>query len=256
MIKLNIQRFSSTNKTTHYELSQYVSSDLPTYLVDYNSDMSKIDTGINTAQTTADTASTAATNAQTAAETAQGTANTAVTNAATADGKAVAAQNAIGTLANLTTTVKTDLVSAVNEVNGKNFIETSHSIETNKAYSCDYINNALKEEVIPNSEFKTNRVYVDSNNKEWPIYVYYEKHTMGNTANVINDLDTIANFGILIDCEYQFIDGSYYYPSGSAVDIYIGKGSSNLGKVQEKHADAYWNGKEVDILIEYTKSTD
>lgn len=116
MIKLNIQRFSSTNKTTHYELSQYVSSDLPTYLVDYNSDMSKIDTGINTAQTTADTASTAATNAQTAAETAQGTANTAVTNAATADTKATTANTNIGTLANLTTTVKTDLVSAINEV--------------------------------------------------------------------------------------------------------------------------------------------
>jgi hypothetical protein len=116
MIKLNIQRFSSTNKTTHYELSQYVSSDLPTYLVDYNSDMSKIDTGINTAQTTADTAATAATNAATAAETAQTTANTAVTNAATADNKAETAQTRIGTLANLTTTAKTDAVSAINEV--------------------------------------------------------------------------------------------------------------------------------------------
>lgn len=116
MIKLNIQRFSSTNKTTHYELSQYVSSDLPTYLVDYNGDMSKIDTGINTAQTTADTASTAATNAATAASTAQTTANTAVTNAATADSKAETAQTRIGTLANLTTTAKTDVVSAINEV--------------------------------------------------------------------------------------------------------------------------------------------
>lgn len=116
MIKLNIQRFSSTNKTTHYDLSQYVSSDLPTYLVDYNSDMSKIDAGINTAQTTADTASTAATNAATAASTAQTTANTAVTNAATAQTTANGAVTSIGTLANLTTTNKTDLVSAINEV--------------------------------------------------------------------------------------------------------------------------------------------
>lgn len=118
MIKLNIQRFSSTNKTTHYDLSQYVSSDLPTYLVDYNSDMSKIDTGINTAQTTADTASTAATNAQTAAETAQTTANTAVTNAATAQSGVNTNAAAIGTLANLTTSDKTSLVNAVNEVKG------------------------------------------------------------------------------------------------------------------------------------------
>lgn len=119
MIKLNITRFGSTNKTTHYELSQFVSSDKPSWLNDVNSDMSKIDTAINAAKTTADGAATAAGNAQTAAETAQGTANTAVTNAATADGKAVAAQNAIGTLANLTTTVKTDVVSAINEVDSQ-----------------------------------------------------------------------------------------------------------------------------------------
>jgi hypothetical protein len=118
MIKLNIQRFSSTNKTTHYELSQYVSSDLPTYLVDYNSDMSKIDTGINTAKTTADTASTAATNAQTTAENAQTTANTAVTNAAAAQTSANGALTNIGTLANLDTAVKTSTVAAINEVVG------------------------------------------------------------------------------------------------------------------------------------------
>lgn len=118
MIKLNIQRFSSTNKTTHYDLSQYVSSDLPTYLVDYNSDMSKIDTGINTAQTTADTASTAATNAQTAAETAQTTANTAITNAATAQSGVNTNAANIGTLANLTTSEKTTIVGAINEVDG------------------------------------------------------------------------------------------------------------------------------------------
>lgn len=37
---------SSTNKTTYYELSQYIGTDKPTYLGDYNSDMSKIDAGI------------------------------------------------------------------------------------------------------------------------------------------------------------------------------------------------------------------
>lgn len=79
---------ASTNKTTHYELSQYIGTDKPSYLGDYNSDMNKIDTGINTAQTTA----------------------------TAADGKADSANTAIGTLSNLTTTDKTNLVSAVNEV--------------------------------------------------------------------------------------------------------------------------------------------
>lgn len=74
---------SSTNKTTHYNLSQYVSTDKPTYLVDYNADMSAIDSGIYAAKSEADTNTTS-----------------------------------IGTLSNLTTTEKTNLVGAINEVDG------------------------------------------------------------------------------------------------------------------------------------------
>ena len=47
---------ASTNKTSHYNLSQYIGSDKPTYLVDYNTDMNNIDTGIYNAQTTATSA--------------------------------------------------------------------------------------------------------------------------------------------------------------------------------------------------------
>lgn len=74
---------SATNHTSHYNLSQYVGSDKPTYLVDYNSDMSAIDTGIYEAKNEADSN---ATN--------------------------------IGTLSNLTTTEKTNLVGAINEIDG------------------------------------------------------------------------------------------------------------------------------------------
>lgn len=48
---------SSTNKTTYYGLSQYIGTDKPTYLGDYNSDMSKIDAGIHGAEDKATTAS-------------------------------------------------------------------------------------------------------------------------------------------------------------------------------------------------------
>lgn len=86
---------ASTNKTTNYELSQYIGSDKPTYLGDYNGDMLKIDTAIHnnataitTAQTTAETASTTAGTAQTTANTANTTANTANTTANSALSKA------------------------------------------------------------------------------------------------------------------------------------------------------------------------
>lgn len=80
---------SSTNKTTNYELSQFVSTDKPAWLTDYNQDMGKIDTGIKSA-----------------ADAATG-----------ADGKADANTAKIGDLTSLSTTAKTNLVAAVNEVN-------------------------------------------------------------------------------------------------------------------------------------------
>ena len=80
---------SSTNKTTNYELSQFIGTDKPAWLTDYNADMGKIDAGVYTAQSAA----------------------------TAADGKATANTTAIGTLSNLNTEAKTNLVGAVNEVN-------------------------------------------------------------------------------------------------------------------------------------------
>ena len=83
---------SSTNKTTNYELSQYVGADKPTYLGDYNSDMLKIDTQMKTnadnisANTSAvATAGANATQALSDASSAQSTANDANTLAGTAN---------------------------------------------------------------------------------------------------------------------------------------------------------------------------
>lgn len=98
---------SSTNKTTNYDLSQFVGSDKPAWLADYNQDMSKIDTAVKSAY-----------------------------DAGTgADGKADANATAIGTLANLTTEDKTSLVGAVNEVQSETITaqNTANSASTSAA---------------------------------------------------------------------------------------------------------------------------
>ncbi len=93
---------ASTNKTTNYDLSQYVGTDKPTYLGDYNSDMLKIDTqmktnadniataisGVQTATTTANQANTTANQANTTAGNAQTTASQANTTAGNAQSTA------------------------------------------------------------------------------------------------------------------------------------------------------------------------
>lgn len=79
---------ASTNKTTNYELSQFLGTDKPAWLSDYNTDMSKIDAQM---KLNADAAT-------------------------AAQGDATSAGAAVGTLANLTTDAKTSAVAAINEV--------------------------------------------------------------------------------------------------------------------------------------------
>lgn len=102
---------SSTNKTTNYELSQFISTDKPAWLTDYNQDMAKIDAGIDAAQDTA----------------------------TGADGKADANTNNIGELTYLATTAKNNLVAAVNEVNST--AGTAQNTATNAAQSATSASN-------------------------------------------------------------------------------------------------------------------
>jgi outer membrane murein-binding lipoprotein Lpp len=122
-MELNIQLFASTNKTANYELPQFVGTDKPTWLGDFNSAMADIDAGmhenasdisamasdVQTATSTASQASqnvasltstvsslssdvqsatTTANNASATASSALNTANSASTLAGTANGKA------------------------------------------------------------------------------------------------------------------------------------------------------------------------
>ena len=82
---------SHTNSTPNYNLPQFVGTDKPTWLNDVNGAFSSIDTQM---KANSDSATTANTTASTA-------------------------QNSIGTLSELSTTAKTDLVNALNEVNTK-----------------------------------------------------------------------------------------------------------------------------------------
>lgn len=68
---------ASTGKTTNYELSQFIGTDKPSWLGDYNGDMLKIDTALGSIKATATTAQSGVASAQSAASAAQQTANAA-----------------------------------------------------------------------------------------------------------------------------------------------------------------------------------
>ena len=120
-MKLNIQMFSSTNHTTNYELSQYIGTDKPTYLGDYNSDMSKIDANLKLVSNTANSASSSATSAGTLAQTAKDRADSAYTLADTANTTATTANNTAGTALENSITNATQ----INKFNLTNYTESN-----------------------------------------------------------------------------------------------------------------------------------
>lgn len=83
---------ASTNKTTNYQLPQWVGSDHPTFLGDFNSAFERIDTTMHENAQTAQTAQTTATAAQSTAESAQTTATAAQSAAESAQTTATNAQ--------------------------------------------------------------------------------------------------------------------------------------------------------------------
>lgn len=92
-----------TNSTSNYDLSQFIGTDKPTFLGDYNGDMQKIDAAIKGAKDTADGASTTANAASTLATSASETATQAASDAASASANATTALN---TANNATTTAQ------------------------------------------------------------------------------------------------------------------------------------------------------
>lgn len=112
---------SSTNKTSNLELSQFIGTDSPKWLTDYNSDMQKIDAGVAAVQTQA-----SATDLVVAGHTSSIQANTqSITDQQTAitslRSDVTAAQGSINTINSLigngepTTTDKT-IIGAINEL--------------------------------------------------------------------------------------------------------------------------------------------
>lgn len=166
-LNLDIQRFSSTNKTTNYELPQFIGTDKPTWLGDFNEAMSAIDSGMHenatdissmasdvaTASATASQASqdvTALTStvntlsgnvttATTTANNAQSTATTALNTANTANGKADTNASAITTINSDISTLQTNVSNLAGKILWTNpNPDTTFNAQTMTLSSSDY----------------------------------------------------------------------------------------------------------------------
>lgn len=162
MMKLNIQMFASTNKTANYDLPQFVGTDKPTWLGDFNSAMSTIDAGmaenksdiesmdsrVTSAEASASSASQAVTtltgrvasvesgvsSATTTANNAQQTATSALNTANTANGKADTNASAISGIESDVSDIQAEL----NEFNFDTFTTITKANTTASNVNSDY----------------------------------------------------------------------------------------------------------------------
>lgn len=112
---------SSTNKTTNLELSQFIGSDSPKWLTDYNADMEKIDAGYQTVKAQADATDlivgghTSSISSIQSTVTEQGTAISGLRTDVTANSGSINTINSLIGNGEPTTTDKT-IIGAINEI--------------------------------------------------------------------------------------------------------------------------------------------
>lgn len=128
-LDLNIQLFASTNKTTNYELPQFIGTDKPTWLGDFNTAMADIDAGMaENASDISDMQSDVATATSTASQASQDVASltstvsslsTDVTNATTTANNASATASSALNTANSANSTATTANTTANTANSK-----------------------------------------------------------------------------------------------------------------------------------------
>lgn len=111
---------SSTNKTPNYNLPQFINTDVPSWLGDFNDAMSKIDTQMKSNDTKATGASTNAENANSSATQALQTANQANTTANGANTNATNALSAANTANDNASTAKQNSETALSTAQNAN----------------------------------------------------------------------------------------------------------------------------------------
>lgn len=162
---------ASTNETTNYDLSQFVGTDKPAWLTDYNQDMNKIDTAIKSVSDTA----------------------------TAADGKADANATKIGTLSYLSTSDKSSLVAAINEVDGNT--DTAQNT-ANQAYNLAFNLLSLDNISTCNTSISANLSSISeatfkcATNSSKTVFKVYGQARLDAPAGTTNASVTLTNTGL------------------------------------------------------------
>lgn len=219
---------SSTNKTPNYELSQYVGTDKPTYLGDYNGDMLKIDTQMKDNENSATEAITQA--------------GQAVAKATSLEGEVSTLSESVEELLNDVATIKNsvsqnegdigNLQSQFLALEGKVTSIQSEVTDIQNTLNSQWVNSGnVVNSAFPGLSAANSFLYVGYNKltKLLSIYFYIQKtgESITPSGQVIGtipqEIMTLLNITtarrIVNGCEYSYLSGDIYYDVGKNLRI-------------------------------------
>lgn len=215
---------SSTNKTTYYDLSQYIGTDKPTYLQDYNGDMSKIDTAIHDVNGVATTANQNAGSAEAKAEQAN-------TNVTALQGKVGAVEGAVSNLQDKDTTQDSEINNAkklANDANttANNAIQNANNanvkIDSAKFSGWNTFTNinsnitANSAKIMFNRQLNTIALNINISTQ---VSITNHDILMKLPSNIPTPTKTVMLNRILINCIGYHADGYFEYVSMNTITI-------------------------------------
>ena len=250
-MKLNIQLFAHTNQTANYDLPQFVGTDKPTWLGDFNEAMSDIDAGMHKNATAISTMQTDVASATQAASKASQDVNTLSGTVTTLSGTVTSVQ----TTANNASQTASSALNTANTANGKADTNASNiatntsdisELETKVSNACDY---STTEKVVGS--------WIDGK----PIYrkvINFGALPNTTTKSInhnISNLGVVINIGGFIsnttDVDFYSIPLQYKgSDSNFNTECFVTATQVRMSaNTDRSHYNAY-------VILDYTKSTD
>ena len=249
MMKLNIQMFASTNKTANYELPQFVGSDKPTWLGDFNTAMATIDGGMAENKSDIESMDSRVSSAEATASQASQNVSALTTRVGTVESSVSSATST----ANNAQQTATSALNTANTANGKADTNATSITETNTR-----IDGIISSERYSTDEIATNKLWINDK----PIYrkTIYITGLPNNTDKNVNhgasNVDLIVNtYGIMLTPSNNLVTplnmhGTPPIYSNNVVVYRVDRTQIHIATSSDMSPNVAY------ITLEYTKTTD
>lgn len=222
-LNLDIQRFASTNKTANYDLPQFVGTDKPTWLGDFNQAMFDIDAGMHTNATDIESIETIAQNASASASQASqdvaGLTSTVSTLSSNVTSVTATANNAQQTATSALNTANTANGKA--DTNASNITALTTRVSTNETNIDNLTGTILWTNPNITSSFESQTITLSSSDYD-VLEIFYIDYTQENrvmSQRFIKGRNSLLNALFMYDGKMYMAERAISYTSDTSLTI-------------------------------------